>query len=472
MKPRLKLAFCIALPLLVWAIPTSWLGIDGLTVVEHRLIAIFVMALVFWILEPIPLYATSLLIIFLELVLISDKGFYLFMRGVDKEAMGPLLPYQDILATFASPIIILFLGGFFLALAATKFQMDISLAKTLLRPFGTKPAHVLLGLMIVTAVFSMFMSNTATTAMMLAVLAPVLRSLHPGDRIRTAFVLAVPFAANIGGMGTPIGTPPNAISLKYLAGADAVGFSTWMSFAVPYVILLLAFLWGMLLIFYKPQTAEIKVRIEGGFQKNWKSLTAAATFLITILLWLLDFWHGMNSYIVALIPVVVFSLTRIITAVDLRDISWDVLWLMAGGIALGMGIERTGLAAHIIGGIEFSSYSPVFIVFLATLITVLMATFMSNTATANLLLPLMAILGTSVSSLAGLGGVRMIVLAVAFSSSLAMSLPVSTPPNAIAYAAGGIKTKDMFKTGALVGVVGLAALYLMMAVLRKVGFLG
>lgn len=472
MKPKFKLALCIALPLLVWAMPSHWLGIDGLTAVEHRLIAIFVMALVFWILEPIPLYATSLLIIFLELVLISDKGFFLFMRTPDKEALGHLIPYQDILATFASPIIILFLGGFFLALAATKFQMDISLARTLLRPFGTKPAHVLLGLMIVTAVFSMFMSNTATTAMMLAVLAPVLRSLEPGDRVRTAFVLAVPFAANIGGMGTPIGTPPNAISLRYLTGADAIGFSTWMSFAVPYVIGMLAFLWVALLFFHKPVAAAVKVKIEGRFQRNWKSLAAAATFLLTIVLWLLDFWHGMNSYIVALIPVVVFSVTGIVTARDLRDINWDVLWLMAGGIALGMGIERTGLAANIIAGIEFSRYSPVLIIFLATLATVLMASFMSNTATANLLLPLMAILGTSVPSLAGFGGVRMIVLAVAFSSSLAMALPVSTPPNAIAYAAGGIRTKDMFRMGSLVGVVGLAALYVMMIVLRKVGFLG
>ena len=470
-RTQTKLLISIAIPLLILLLPSRWIPIEGLTTIEHRLIAIFATALLFWVLEPIPVFATSLLIILLELTMVSDKSFILFQAAEGASQFGTVLSYKAIMATFASPIIMLFLGGFFLAMAATKYQLDVNMARVLLKPFGTQPRFVLLGLMLITAVFSMFMSNTATTAMMLAILAPVLTSFDKEDRGRIAFALGIPFAANIGGIGTPIGTPPNAIALKYLTGEQAIGFGTWMSFAVPVAAILLALTWMLLLWFYKPTTDTLTVSIEGKFRKNWQALTVYVTFGVTVFLWLFDFLHGMNPYIVAMIPVTVFSATRIITTKDLQRMSWDVLWLVSGGIALGLGLEQSGLAQHLIDSIPFAEFNAYVLVFSATLATILMATFMSHTATANLLMPIMAVLGTTLPSLEPLGGARMIILAVAFSSSLAMSLPISTPPNAMAHATGYIETKHMVKTGVIVGCAGLLSVYALIAVLNGVGFL-
>ena len=469
MNKTIKLLITIGVPIIILLLPTSWIPIQSLSLVEHRLIAIFAMATLFWIFEPIPIYATSLLIIFLELVMVSDKGLYLFRSA--NENLGQLLSYKSIMATFASPIILLFLGGFFLAMAATKYRLDINLARVLLKPFGNNPKYVMLGLMIITAIFSMFMSNTATTAMMLALLTPIISVFQDGDKGKIAFVLAVPVAANIGGIGTPIGTPPNAIALKYLTGDMAIGFGQWMSFAVPFAVVLLFIAWVLLVKFFPAKTPEINLNIKGKFLKNWKALTVYSTFAVTLLLWLSDFFHGMNSYIVALIPVVVFSVTGIINKLDLRLISWDVLWLVAGGIALGMGLEESGLSKHLIESIPFGSFSPYFIVLLATILTLLMANFMSHTATANLLLPIMAALGTSIISLAPLGGAMMLILAVTMASSIAMALPISTPPNALAHATGLIETKHLAKIGIIIGVVGLFGIYLLMYILNMVDFL-
>lgn len=469
MSKTTKLIIGLSIPVLVLLLPTSWIPIQSLSIVEHRLIAIFALATLFWIFEPVPIYATSLVIILLELIMVSDKGIYYF-RANDGN-LGQLLHYKSIMATFASPIILLFLGGFFLAMAATKYRLDINLARVLLKPFGKNPKFVMLGLMIITAVFSMFMSNTATTAMMLALLTPILSVFQKEDMGKIAFVLAIPVAANIGGIGTPIGTPPNAIALKYLTGDMAIGFGQWMSFAVPYVIVFLVLAWLLLLKFFPAKTPQIELQIKGKFLKNWKAITVYSTFALTLILWLLDFIHGMNSYIVALIPVVVFSVSGIINKEDLRLISWDVLWLVAGGIALGMGLEESGLSKHLIESIPFETFSPYFIVLLVTVLTLIMANFMSHTATANLLLPIMAALGTSIGSLVPLGGAMMLILAVTMASSIAMALPISTPPNALAHATGLVETKHLAKIGIIIGVSGLFGIYLLMYILNMVGFL-
>ncbi len=204
---------------------------------------------------------------------------------------------------------------------------------------------------------------------------------------------------------------------------------------------------------------------------NRQALLVYFTFVITILLWITDRFHGMNAYVVAMIPIAVFTSTGIIDAEDLKKINWSVLWLVAGGIALGTGLEKSGLTSHIISSIPFSMFSPLLIIFLATLLTLGMATLMSNTATANLLLPLMAALGANLESLQALGGTRLIILAITFSCSLAMSLPVSTPPNAMAYASGVIETRHMAKAGVIIGVVGLVSVYLLMALLHMIHFI-
>jgi len=468
MKKRAKLYLAVLVPLVVWMVPTASIPIAGLTIIEHRVIVIFVLAALFWIFEPVPVYATSIMVMVLLLVGVSDQSFILFQLAADAENYGSPIPYPDIMAAFASPVIMLFLGGFFLAMAANKYRLDLNLADILLRPFGHQPKYVLMGIMAITALFSMFMSNTATAAMMLALLAPVLALFKDDDKGKIAFGLAVPFAANIGGIGTLIGTPPNAIGIRYMPADYAIGFGHWMAFALPFVIVMLLLLWFLLLRVYPVETKRIDPRIGGKFLKNWKAVVVYCTFAGTIVLWLFDFVHGMNAYIVAMIPVAVFSVTTVITRDDLRNISWDVLWLVAGGLALGMALEETGLAENIIAAIPFGFLSPLLIVALASLIAIGLSNFISNTATANLLLPMMVALGTGLPELYDVGGMRYIVLTVTFACSLGMVMPISTPPNAIAHSSGYFQTGDMMKMGLVVGAVGLVLAFVYLYVLTSV----
>ncbi|MEP2026997.1 SLC13 family permease, partial [Reichenbachiella sp.] len=432
---------------------------------------IFFLAAMLWITEAIPIYATSILIIVLLLITISSSGINVLIADAGTTDFGETIPYHEIMGTLSSPIILLFLGGFFLAMASTKYRLDQNLARVLLKPFGRRPANIIMGLMMITAFFSMFMSNTATTAMMLSIIAPVLLHFNHNDPGKIALALCIPLAANIGGLGTPIGTPPNALALKYLTGIDAIGFGQWMSFGVPFVILLLGISWFILTCLFRSDVEEVKLDIKGEFSKSPKAIVVYVTFCLTILLWLFDFVHGMNSYTVAMIPVGVFLSLNIITKEDLKRINWDVLWLVSGGIALGLALAKSGLAEHVVTSIPFGEFSPFMIIVLTAVISAVMANFMSNTATANLLLPIIATIGATVVSLEPYGGSKMLILGTAMAASLGMALPISTPPNALAHATGVIDTKNMIKIGVLVGGIGLLLVFVTLYVLNLINFL-
>ncbi|UAB71528.1 SLC13/DASS family transporter [Vibrio sp. SCSIO 43132] len=472
MRQYSKFLIPIIVPLIVLIMPLSAFPFEGMTILQQRVVAIFLLAALCWVLEPIPIYATSVVIIVLELLLLSDKGLIFFRLDAGQPHFGELLKYSDIMATFASPIIMLFLGGFFLAMAATKYRLDVNLARVLLKPFGSNPKNVMLGLMLITGVFSMFMSNTATTAMMLSILAPVIAVFGLNDPGRIAFALSIPVAANIGGIGTPIGTPPNAIALKYLSGENMISFGEWMTFGVPFVIVMMALAWVLIGRLYPADEQHINLKIKGKFLKTPKAITVYIVFALTILLWLMGSAHGMNSYTVALIPVAVFSLTGIINKEDLKKISWDVLWLVSGGIALGLALDKTGLASLVVHSIPFDSFSPYIVLLGAAFLCLLMANFMSHTATANLLMPIMAALGTSMATLSPLGGEVTLILVVTFAASLGMSLPISTPPNALAHATGNVATNQMAKVGVILGLVGVVLSFVLVWVLNLSGFIG
>ncbi len=469
MRPYLKYIIPLLIPILVLMLPATAFPFEGLTVIQQRVIAIFLLAALLWVFEPIPIYSTSVVIIVLEVLMLSDKGFILFRLGEGASEFGALLKSTEIMATFANPIIMLFLGGFFLAMAATKYRLDVNLARVLLKPFGNNPKYVMLGLMMITAVFSMFMSNTATTAMMLSILTPVIAVFGPKDQGRVAFALCIPVAANIGGIGTPIGTPPNAIALKYLVGDNLITFAEWMAFGIPFVVILMALAWLLIEFMYRAEQKTIELTIKGKFLKTPKAIIVYITFASTILLWMLGSLHGMNSYSVALIPVAVFSVTGIIGKEDLKMISWDVLWLVSGGIALGLALDKTGLAELVVHSIPFDQYSPYVVILGAAILCLLMANFMSHTATANLLMPIMAALGASMTSLNPLGGEVTLILVVTFAASLGMSLPISTPPNALAHATGNVQSQQMAKVGIILGILGVLMSFVMVWILNMVG---
>lgn len=481
----IKFIIASVLAIVALFLPYESLGFDAaspmgiLNPLEIRVIGVFVMAALFWILQPFPIWSTSMLVIVLMIVTMSDSSLTPFR--VDGVTM---ISHKSIMATFANPIIMLFLGGFFLAAAATKYKMDLNLARVLLKPFGKNPKFVLLGLMLITAVFSMFMSNTATAAMMLAILAPVLKLFDEDDRGKAAFALAIPLGANIGGMGTPIGTPPNAIALGALNDAIArgdlvanpVSFGQWMAFGIPYVIVLMVIAWLLLLKIYPIKMKEMVLNIEGAgkFDTSPKAIIVYITFVVCVLLWVTGKGvHGINDNAIAMIPMAVFALTGVITKKDLNAMSWDVLWLVAGGFALGVGLNATGLAAHLIKTIPFASWSPLALMIGCGVICLFMANFMSHTSTATLLVPILCAVGIACQdNLVGLGGVTALLVSVAFASSLGMSLPISTPPNALAHATGYTDTNGMAKTGIVMGISGLALSWVMMIFLAKVNFFG
>ena len=464
-KLNILFPLIVAITAFLWLVPTDFYGIDGLTVVEQRTIAIFVFTALMWMFEVIPTWTTSVLSIVIMLLTISDSSVW-FMKGSGIPAeMGTFVSYKALLATFADPVIMLFLGGFILAIAATKVGLDVQLAKALLKPFGKRSEFVLLGFLMVIGLFSMFMSNTATAAMMLTFLAPVLRTLPTDGKGRIGLALAIPIAANLGGIGTPIGTPPNAIALGYLNDSLHlnVGFGEWMLVMVPYVIVMLLISWGILLYLFPFKQKTIELKIENTHKKTWRTYLVHVTFVVTILLWMLDRVTGINSNVVAMIPVGVFCVTGVITKDDLKDINWSVLWMVAGGFALGLALQSTGLAEHLVNSIPFDSWMPLVVVLVSGFIGYFISNFISNTAAANLIVPILCAVGVGMGDLLDpVGGIRTLLIGVVLSTSLAMLFPISTPPNALAHSTGLVTTKDMAKAGIIVGVIGYVLGYLML----------
>ena len=472
----IKLSIAIIVALALWFMPIDSFGIAGLTVIEQRLIAIFAFATLMWVLEAVPAWTTSMVVVAILLLSVSDSSIWFLTEGIPQEQLGQMVKYKSIMHCFADPIIMLFIGGFILAIAATKSGLDVLLARVMLKPFGTQSRYVLLGFIVVTGVFSMFLSNTATAAMMLTFLTPVLKALPADGKGKIGLALAIPVGANIGGMGTPIGTPPNAIALKYLNDPEGlnlnIGFGEWMSFMLPYTIIVLFISWILLLRLFPFKAKTIELNIEGEAKKDWRSIVVYITFVITMLLWIFDKFTGVNSNVVAMIPVAVFCVTGIITKRDLEEISWSVLWMVAGGFALGVALQETGLAKHLIEAIPFDTWPPILMIIGSGLICYAMANFISHTATAALLVPILAIAAISMKeNLESFGGVSTLLIGVAMASSVAMILPISTPPNALAHATGMIEQKDMIKVGIIIGAIGLVIGYSMMIVLGSNGLI-
>ena len=468
----IRLIIAAVVALLIWCLPVeNW--IDGLTIIQKRTLAIFIYAILMWLFEAVPAWTTSVMVVVLLLFTTSNSSL-VFFENAAPEALGTQTSYKSLLHCFADPIIMLFIGGFVLAIAASKTGLDLFLARVMLKPFGKNPKWVLLGFLMVTGVFSMFLSNTATAAMMLTFLGPVLKALPADGKGKTALALAIPIAANVGGMGTPIGTPPNAIALKYMSEIGIeIGFGQWMLFMIPFTLLLLFLAWVMLLKLFPFKAKEINLNIEGELKKDWRSVVVYITFICTVLLWVLDKATGVNANVVAMLPVGVCAIIGVLTKRDLEEISWSVLWMVAGGFALGVGLQETGLAQTLIDVIPFGSWPALIMVIGSGLICYAMANFISHTATASLLVPILAVVGASVAgNLAPLGGVSTLLVGVAIGSSLGMVLPISTPPNAIAASTGMIEQKEMVKTGLIMGILGLVIGYGMLIVLGSTGFFG
>jgi len=423
---------------------------------SRRTAAVFVVAAVFWATEVMPLYATALCVLAFEVLFLADQGG--LARLLPAQSDWPMndageaiqLQADTFFEPFASPIIILFMGGFLLAAAVNKHGIDRAIASRLLSPFTDRPLRLMFAVAGITAFFSMWMSNTATTAMMMTIIAPLLRQLPDEQPFARALVLAVPFGANIGGIGTPIGTPPNAVALAALRmnGFD-IGFPGWMLLGVPLAVALLVVAILLLYWFYKPDASLQLERVERATQITLPGKLTLVVLVLAIILWLTQALHGLSSAVVALLAAAALTAFRVLDRTNIDSIDWNILILMWGGLSLGHAMEVTGLVDYIVN-LPIADLGGFALAAAVVVLAAGLSTFMSNTAAASLIIPMaMAISPAEQGELA---------ILTAFACSFAMAMPVSTPPNAIAFASGRIPARALLKTGGLVTLLAILAL--------------
>jgi solute carrier family 13 (sodium-dependent dicarboxylate transporter), member 2/3/5 len=399
-----------------------------------------VLAVGLWVTEAIPPFAVGIFIIAGLLL-----GF-----GTDFILEGQKTPVEMYLGTWTSNVIWLLLGGFFLAEGMSIVSLDRALFKFTLNKFGSDPNRLLLGLMLTTAVGSMVMSNTATTAMMISSILPLTRLMGKNSEYTKALLIGIPAAATLGGMGTIIGSTPNAIAVGALQEKGInITFIEWMLFGVPMAMVSVYIFWRFLtkklhLDNVVLDLSELvgKSNLKKGFEKN----AVIFTLFVTVSMWLTEPLHGIPIAATSAIPIVLLTLFQVIKAEDVRRLPWDTLMLVAGGLALGIAMVDVGLTDIIMEKISQLPIPMIGVAIVFSIIAVLISNIMSNTAAASILVPLGL-------SLPGIWGFT-VPLIVALSCSCALLLPVSTPSNAISFSTGMIEQKSFRPGGLMMILIG------------------
>ncbi|MCR9290230.1 MAG: DASS family sodium-coupled anion symporter [Bacteroidetes bacterium] len=419
----------------------------SLTHAEEIALVILIGTAVLWVSEALPLYITSLAVLFFQI---------LWLLPVLQET-GIQAQKEDFLISFFGDITLLFMGGFVLAALLNKYGLSRMIARLILEKTGSSPSKILMSIILVSAVLSMWMSNTATAAMMFAILGPVIMGLPDTSPFTKGLALAIPFACNLGGIGTPIGTPPNAIAMEYLLQSNIeVTFAIWMLIAIPLMLVLLFALWKLLLKLYPPGNLQIDLQLEALHTFGKRQYFVTTLFFVTIFGWLTSGYTGISNGMVGLFVVIVAFGGRLLETRDFKNISWDILFMLGGGLCLGAGLKISGLTDTIAGLIPTDGSFWIILVSLLILASV-MTTFMSNTATANLLIPVAVSLPH---------GEIILTIAISFMCSSSMALPISTPPNAIAFGSGFLDSKEMLSSGlwvtffAMIGIIIACSFYL------------
>ena len=406
---------------------------------QQHTVFILVFAIMLWLTEAVPPFAVGLLVM----------SFSAFAFGTSLLNSEPedVAKYMN---TWSSSVIFLILGGFFLADAMKKTGLDREIFKFNISLFGRMPRNVLLGLMLTTTVLSMVMSNTATTAMMMAAVTPFLRSKECPTDFRKAVLIGIPAAATVGGMGTIIGSAPNAIAVGALEYAGvAVSFLDWMLLGAPVAMVLSLGFWFALGKRYPWGSVPVEIDLEAAEDSSDHSTSnrriVIGTMIVTMGLWLTSSLHSIPVATVSAVPIAILTVTGILGARDMRGLPWDTLMLVAGGLTLGVAIVEHGVAEFYLGQLDIQGASMVVLMLVFGYITVLLSNVMSNTATAAILIPIAGVMLAD--------GSQMVTLMIALSSSAALMLPVSTPPNAIAFSTGMIEARDFRFGGALIGLI-------------------
>jgi len=429
--------------LVVWG--PGMLGLDwyeGLSAGGQASLGIMVFAAALWVSEAMPAFAVALLVIGLQIAVLGRPGGVFAEEGDSKAWLKFVDPWS-------SSIMWLFLGGFVLAHACSKTQLDRWLAGKFLGKLVGRPPLLVLGVMAVTFVFSMFMSNTATAAMMVAVTAPVIAGLPKDSKLARGLIVSVAVAANLGGIGTIIGTPPNAIAAGQLPEDAKLSFIGWMGVALPPALALVALayvlIWKVWIAGESAGDATLDSSVGGDDRQLRHRFIVMGVFAVTVALWMGGSMFDLPASVVSFVPIVVLAVTGVMVPNDMRELPWDVLLLLAGGLSLGVGVKETGLAEWLAHQVP-TNLPPMGIAAVFALVGLVLSNLMSNTAAAALLIPLGA-------SVVGPESAQLVIISIAVGCSCAMCLPISTPPNAIAYSTGRIVTKDFILPGVVIGVL-------------------
>lgn len=428
---------------------TLFIADDSYTDSMRNTMFVAIFAISLWLTEAIPPFVVGILIIILLVWLLGYPAF--------NESPLDVSVFTN---TWSSPVIFLMLGGFFIATGMKETKLDEWIFQYSYKIFGGKPANLLLGLMLTTAVLSMIMSNTATAAMMIGAITPFVNSREKGDKVSKTLLLGIPLAASIGGMGTIIGSPPNAIAVGILeSNGIQIDFVTWMLYGFPLALALIFIFWYIFRLSFKKNQEAItltlnEVKLTSEDQKRRRIVVF--TLLITVGLWLTSPLHGISATAVSSIPLLLLTVSGIIKGHEFRELPWDTLALVAGGLSLGVALEKSGLAAHLLAQVSLDPSKMILALVSLSVLTIVLSNVMSNTASASILIPVAIMLLPDHQLIA--------CLAVALSSSCALFLPVSTPPNAIAYATGKLEQKDFRTGGILAGLIAPALIVIWLMV--------
>jgi len=409
--------------------------------IYSRIVSIAAVCLLLWISEIVPPFVPTLLLWTLVPLLLGsiDGRFSL----------------SHVLSWAVDPVMALFFGGFVLGVATERNGLGQRLTQFALESSGNSFKKFLLFVILITAFLSMWMSNIAAAALVLACLHSVLARFEDDHVLRRVLLVGVAFGADFGGMATPIGTGPNAIAIASISATQPVSFLSWMAFAFPLTI-------GMLIVSYvfllwrareserdwKKRGAQLRTVFEKSKDEESDVVPHRISFLIifagTILLWLTEPLHGIPAAVIALGSAALIFLAGVLTKKDLTRIDWSTLLLIAGGITLGRLLEQSALIKTASANVPFADFHPMFGLFLLCLTSAMLAALMSNTATTVLLIPLAMTLIPAPST----------AILIAVSASFGIPFVISTPPNAMVFGQGGVKFGDLFWPGIVLMVAG------------------
>lgn len=485
-------------PLLFMTIFIFDFELDILTYEAKIVLATTLWMSVWWVTEAIPIYVTSLI----PLIIFPTLG---------------VTDFGETSSSYADRIIFLFLGGFIVAKAIEVTGLHNRFALNILSLFGTKPKNIVAGFIIVTSFLSAWMSNTATTILMIPIaFSVILQIKNPKEREKFAvcLLLAIAYSASLGGMATLIGTPPNAIfaSLSNELVKEEISFTKWMTVAMPISAISLFILWIFLVnigskinnqtIIEEKKLIGHKLKILG--KMNFDEKVVTVIFSVTAIAWITRgiFWKDLfpmvdDATIVIMTAILLFiipskikniknnydynedkdndelkkdgrvtiekrlSSKKILDWDEVVKIPWGVLLLIGGGLALADAFEKSGLDRFIANSLSFLKDVPIFLVILIIVsVTILAGEVMSNTATAALFIPI----AFSLSQILSVDPLLLMV-PIAIAASYGFIMPVGTPPNAIIFSTGHLTTKKMFKAGLPLDIIGIIIVSLFTTVL-------